>query len=116
MGNTYRRNKRTGMRERDGYRAAISAGCEHNNWCPWCRGNRTYRNQWLEEKKKQEFEMYNSGQYWSWWDEYADEVFRAMDLSFDIYNYGRWRDFYSGNDIYNWEDAEYADYVNGKYS
>lgn len=54
MGNTYRRNKRTGMRERDGYRAAISVICEHNNWCPWCRGNRTFRNQWLDEKEEDE--------------------------------------------------------------
>ena len=115
MGNTYRRNKRTGMRERDGYRAAISALCEHNNWCPWCRGNRTFRNQRLDELEKHEYEMYYSGQFWSWHDDYEEDCFRAMNDSFDLYhyNYGRWIDYYTDNDIYNWEDTEYANYVNG---
>lgn len=108
MGNTYRRNKRTGKPERDGYRAAISAGCEHNNWCPWCRRNRTINRLRTESFSRSMMEEADNP-YW------PEESF-SDDPCFPLIDSGHWRDYYLDNDIYNWEDAEYAEYVNGKYS
>ena len=96
MGNTVRRNKRTGKKERDGFNNAVSTGCSHNNSCSWCRGNRLYNKNktksealdrilWAEEEFLNEYDYclvewgYDTWEYLEGWK--RDYL---MDLDMDL--------------------------------
>ena len=83
MANTYRRNKRTRKRERDGYNPAISRSCEHNGGCPWCERNRLHSAIKSNEHTRDDIDAYYLGEQWDYLDQYELEVSLAFDLDYE---------------------------------
>lgn len=88
MANTYRRNKRTRKRERDGYNPAISRSCEHNGGCPYCERNRLYNRNKTESEALDRMSWAED----EFLNEYDFTCFDAMDYYYDTWEYlERWK-------------------------